>query len=201
MEREVLVAESIPDSLVYEEINGQPIYYRGYREVLAGHKKLEDIMGCSDVQGLVVSAILRFLYQEVAKDKYQIVTNEIGLHVATGNNLSSDIALYDKALLKKTPLKNKCFGIPPQAVIEVDTNAETSDFNTSADYYHLKTEKLFEFGVQEVIWFFTKTRKVSIAHPQQDWITRDWSKPVTLLNAYTFSVAKLLEAEGIELPF
>lgn len=62
MEKEIVVAERIPDSLVYEEIDGQPIYYRGYREVLSGHKKLEDIVGCSDVQGLIVSRVLRFLY-------------------------------------------------------------------------------------------------------------------------------------------
>ncbi|MGB3850586.1 MAG: Uma2 family endonuclease [Tunicatimonas sp.] len=200
MEKEALVAESVPESLIYEEIDGQPIYYRGYREVLAGQKKLEDIMGCSDVQGLVVSVLLDHLYHQVDKSKYRIVTNEIGLHVDTGSNLSSDIALYDKALLQKTPLKNKYFAIPPRAVIEVDTNAETSNFNASADYYHLKTEKLFEFGVKEIIWFFTKTRKVSVAYPQQDWLTKDWSKPVNLLGTYSFSLAELLEAEGIKLP-
>ena len=200
MEKETLIAESVPDSLIYEEIDGQPIYYRGYREVLAGQKKLEDIMGCSDVQGLVVSVLLDHLYHQVDRSKYRIITNEIGLHIDIGNNLSSDIALYDKALLQKTPLKNKYFAIPPRAVIEVDTNAETSDFNASADYYHLKTEKLFEFGVKEIIWFFTKTRKVSVSHPQQDWLTKDWSKPVNLLGTYSFSLADLLKAEGIDLP-
>ena len=90
------VTEQIPDVLVYEELDGCPIYYRGYRDVLAEQKNLEDIMGCSDVQGIIISAVLRFLYREVAEDQYQIVTNEIGLHIGPGNNVASDIAIYKK---------------------------------------------------------------------------------------------------------
>lgn len=194
------VTATIPDWLIYEEIDGKPVYYKGYREVLAQNGNLEDIMGCGDVQGLVISAILRYLYREVSEERYQIITNEIGLHIKKGSNLSSDIALYDKSLLQSTPLKNKYFDIAPRAVIEVDTNAETTDFNTAADYYHLKTEKLLAFGVQEILWFFTETKKVIVAHAQQDWITKDWHKPVTLLSQYTFSVADLLKAGDIELP-
>jgi Uma2 family endonuclease len=188
---------SVPESLIYEEIDGQPIYYRGYREVLSNQKALEDIMGCSDVQGVIVSTILEYLYQNVSSKEYKIITNEIGLHLERKNNLPSDIALYDKAVLQKTPLKNKYFEIPPRAVIEIDTKADTSSFNTAADYYHTKTNKLFGFGVQEVIWIYTQTKKVMVARPQQDWIIQDWSKPVTLLGRYAFSIADLVEKDGI----
>lgn len=27
---------SIPESLIYETLNGRPLYYRGYRDVIAG---------------------------------------------------------------------------------------------------------------------------------------------------------------------
>ena len=192
--------EKIPESLVYEEIDGRPIYYRGYRDVIAQQKTVEDIMGCSDVQGIIISTILEYLYQNIPSEQYKIITNEIGLHLERKNNLSSDIAIYSKVLLQKTPLKNKYFDIPPQAVIEIDTKADTSSFNTAADYYHLKTEKLFSFGVQEVIWLFSGNRKVMVARPQQDWLIKDWSKPVTLLDQYTFSVADLIEKGGIKLP-
>ena len=200
MEKADVLTEEVPDTFVYEEIDGKPVYYRGYREALAQNKSVADIMGCSDIQGLVVSAILRFLYRETSAGTYEIITNEIGLHLEKGNNLSSDIAIYSKSSLQKTPLKNQYFDIPPLAVIEVDTNADTAHFNTPADYYHLKAEKLIGFGVQEVIWVFTKTKKVMVVRPQQDWITKDWSKPVTLLNEYQFSVANLIEQGGIELP-
>lgn len=43
-------AEAIPDYLVYEVLDGQPLYYKGYQEVLAGRQKLEDIMGSSVLQ-------------------------------------------------------------------------------------------------------------------------------------------------------
>ena len=194
------IPEKIPDILVYEEIDGQPIYYRGFREVLAQKKTAEAITGCSDVQGLIISVLLEFLYQEIDKDQYRIMTNEIGLHVRKGNNLSSDIAIYRKSDLRKTPLKNQYFDIPPIAVIEVDTKADTANFNTPVDYYHAKTEKLFTFGVEQVFWFFSQNRKVMSTLPQQDWITKDWNKPVTLLGEYTFSAADLLKAEDIELP-
>lgn len=193
-------SEKIPDALVYEEMDGKPIYYRGYRDVLAKQKKPEDIMGCSDVQGVIISKLLRFLYREVAEEKYEIITNEIGLHIERGNNLSSDIAIYRKADLVRTPLKNKYFDIPPQVAIEVDTKADTDNFNTSAGYFHAKTEKLFAFGVAEVVWLFSENRKVMIARPEQDWVIKDWSRPITILDQYSFSVADLIKKGGIDLP-
>ena len=33
-------AKKIPASLIYEVIDGKPIYYKGYREVLNGTKKV-----------------------------------------------------------------------------------------------------------------------------------------------------------------
>ena len=200
MEKETLVAEGIPNSLVYEEIDGQPIYYRGYREVLSGQKKLEDIMGCSDVQGIVVSAMLEYLYPTIAREKYKIVTNEIGLHIERGNNLSSDIAIYLKSDILRTPLKNKYFDIPPRVAIEIDTKADFSSFDTPTNYYQAKTEKLFAFGVAEVVWLFSETRKVMVARPGKDWVTKDWNKPVTILDQYTFTVSDLIKQGGIALP-
>ncbi len=195
-----VLSEKVPDVLVYEEMDGRPIYYRGYRDVLANQKNPEDIMGCSDVQGIIISAVLEYLYQHVASDHYKIITNEIGLHLERGNNLSSDIAIYEKSTLQRTPLKNKYFDIPPLVAIEIDTKADTSSFNTPADYYHTKTEKLFAFGVKQVVWLFSANRKVTVAYPQQDWITKDWDKPVTILEQYSFSVADLIKKGDIDLP-
>jgi len=35
----------IPSYLVYEEINGKPLPYKGYLDVLSGKKKFKEIMG------------------------------------------------------------------------------------------------------------------------------------------------------------
>lgn len=85
-------------------------------------------------------------------------------------------------------------------MIEVDTNAELKDFAQPMSYYHLKTQKLLDFGVEEMIWISTESRKITIAHQQQDWTTMDWQKPITLFQRYTFSIVDLLKAEGISLP-
>ena len=39
-----------------------------------------------------------------------------------------------------------------------------------------------------------------VAYPRQDWITKDWNKPVTILDQYSFSVADFIEKGGIDLP-
>ena len=41
-------------SLIKEVLDGQPIYYKGYRSVMYGHKNLEEIMGASSLEGLVI---------------------------------------------------------------------------------------------------------------------------------------------------
>ena len=44
----------VPASLIKEVLDGQPIYYKGYRSVMYGHKNLEEIMGASSLEGLVI---------------------------------------------------------------------------------------------------------------------------------------------------
>jgi len=41
--------QEIPKSLIYEEIDGKPFYYRNWKKVLNQQKKLEEIMGCSGI--------------------------------------------------------------------------------------------------------------------------------------------------------
>ena len=52
-------------------------------------------MGCSSLQGIIISILLRYLYAHTDENEFEIVTNEIGLHMSLGNNLSSDIILYN----------------------------------------------------------------------------------------------------------
>ena len=192
-----LEQKNIPAYLIYETLDGKDIYYKGWQDVLNQSKTLEEIMGCSDLQGLIVSRILRYLYKFLDEDKYEILTNEVGLHLGKKTNISSDIAIFDKKLLQKTPFKNKYFEIAPMVVIEVDTNAETGDFSNPLNYYHLKTQKLLDFGVKEVVWIFSETKKVTYAQKGENWLTMDWDKEIKILGNYTFSLGDLVKDEGI----
>jgi hypothetical protein len=51
---------NVPEYLIYEILGTQPLYYKGYRDVLEGLKKPADIMGCSDIQGVVVGVLFAY---------------------------------------------------------------------------------------------------------------------------------------------
>lgn len=185
----------IPEYLVYEVIDGKPIPYRGYAAVLNKEKTLEDIMGSSSLQSVIVSVILKFLYQSIPEEIYVIATNEAGIHLDKKNNLSTDIGIFNTDILNK--LDEKYFNTPPEIAIEVDTKADVSQFANPIDYYHTKTSKLLRFGVKKVIWITTATRKVMIATAQADWITTDWNKEIEVTENIALNLAQLLEKRGV----
>jgi len=47
----------IPKDLIFEELDGIPIYYRGYNEVIKKSKTLEDIMGSSTLQMVIIDRL------------------------------------------------------------------------------------------------------------------------------------------------
>lgn len=67
------------------------------------------------------------------------------------------------------------------------------------DYYGIKTKKLLDFGVREVIWFFSGTQQQFVARAGQDGIISTWEKKVSVLEEYQFSLAQLLQKEGFKL--
>ena len=89
--------QEIPAYLIYEVLEGKPVYYKGYKEVLAENKILEDIMGSSGLQAEIVSYLLKICYLAIDTGLFRIFTNEVGSHIDKGNNLSNDIAIFDKA--------------------------------------------------------------------------------------------------------
>jgi Uma2 family endonuclease len=191
--------KEIPKSLIYEEYDGRPMYYAGYKDVLNQLKTSEEIMGQSDTQFIILSCLLKYLFRNVDDEKYIVGSNETGLHLGKNNNVSSDIVIYEREVLKNHAAQDKYLDIPPLVVIEVDIQAATRDFGiTQVDYYSMKTKRLLEFGVKEVFWFFSgETRQQLTAKPGQDWILSDWEKTITVLNQYSFSLADLLQKEGL----
>lgn len=186
----------VPSSLIYEEIDGVPYYYRGYRSVLSRQKSKEDIMGASALQSAIVSLLIHLLYKFLPFDDYLIATNEPGLHLAPGVNLANDIAIFNQARLP-IPLDDKYFSVPPQAVIEVDVKIDLPANISETEYVYDKTQKLIDFGVEKVIWVLTKTRRTLIAQPNMPWILADWDTPVDVLPGCTFQLNPLLRSKGV----
>ena len=191
------ILEYLPEalkSIVYEVIDGQPIFYKGYQDVLSGQKTFEEIMGTSGLQSLIIHCILGFLYKNFPS-KYVFLTNELGLHLKKNDNFALDIAIYEKKSLKK--VNDKYVETPPKLVFEVDTKADLSTFGNPMDYLNIKTKKLLEFGVEEVIWVFSKSKMLVVAKPDADWLIKDWSSSFKVLESYDFNLGGLLDDEGV----
>ena len=120
--------KAIPAFLVYEEMDGKPIYRKGYKEVLAKKKSFEEIMGSSVLQALIISEVAAFLKQRLPK-YYAVVVGEAGLHLNKGNNLATDIAIYAKKDILNQ-LSENYFNIPAKLVVEVDIRAEVEHLVT-----------------------------------------------------------------------
>lgn len=199
LEKKILTTDwskiKIPNHLIFEELEGKPIYYRGFKEVVFGKKNFEEVMGVADLQAIIISCIYEFLVKNI-DSSHKVLTNEVGLHVGHGTNLSEDIAIFHKEDLRKNPLKNKYFDYPPKVCIEVDTNADLSSFESENHYYYNKTQKLLDWGVEEVIWVYSAFKKVMVTKNNADWITHNWDKEIEVLNT-KFSILELLNQEKI----
>ncbi len=65
-----LETQEIHKSLIYEEIDGVPFYYKGWQNVLNHQQTLAEIMGCLGTQVVIISCILEFLYQNLSLTDY-----------------------------------------------------------------------------------------------------------------------------------
>ncbi|MEO6758036.1 MAG: Uma2 family endonuclease, partial [Saprospiraceae bacterium] len=154
-------AKPIPDYLIYEILDGVPLYYAGYEQVLKNQKTLEDIMGYGSLQWVLLTLIADTL-RPLIGNHHRILQGEGGLHLEGGSNLSLDLAIFEQHQLSFEKLRNKYFDIPPKVVIEVDTKAHLPEFSVP-NYYQRKTQRLLDFGVEQVVWVFTEPRKITTA--------------------------------------
>jgi uncharacterized protein (DUF2164 family) len=56
---------------------------------------------------------------------------------------------------------------------------------------------LLDFGVEKVLWIFTKHQKVMVAIKDQDWLTKNWNQEIELLDGEYFNIGKFLADEGV----
>jgi Uma2 family endonuclease len=192
-------AKKIPASLIYEIMDGKPIYYKGYREVIGQTKTKAEIMGASTLQNFILQYILRILFRNLDENEFHILTNEQGLHVGLKSNFSADIAIFDA---EKLPVKSgdKHYAtIPPKIQIEVDIDADLEDFETPDAYIYAKTERLLDFGVEKMIWVMSASKKVLVATKGENWQIIDWHKEIEIMEGISFNIGKYLKEQ--ESPF
>lgn len=187
----------VPDYLIKEVIEGKPVYYKGYKSVLRKEKTLEEIMGISSLQSIILWYLSRIVLgsKNIDDRKYFVFTGESGLHIERNSNFSGDILVYERT--KNLFFDNHYFNIPPIINIEIDIDIDNSNFS-DFEYVQYKTKSLLNFGVKKVIWILSKTRQILVAEGNSAWILYDWSENIEVLNNITFNIAQFIEEEGIE---
>lgn len=185
------------ESLIYEVMDGEPIYYKGYRDVLAGKKTAEEIMGSSTLQWIICSYFMQVMYRQLDSKKYWFASSEAGVHLNHRNNLAYDVAIYDRVVLTPDKINTRYADVPAKIGIEVDVKADISK-ETDANYVNRKTRKLLDFGSEKIIWIFTSTQQIMVAERNADaWLTMDWHRDLELTDGQFFNLGQYLEDEGI----
>lgn len=182
------------EPFICEVIYGLPLYYHGYREALSQNQSAESVMGTGRKQAYLIDLILNFLHTTIDRNEYRTLMSEPGVLFPNKDFVSNDIIIY-AAADKPKMLQDKYLDFPPKIVVEVDTKIEWRDLDWAPDYYQVKTQKLLDFGVEKVIWVFTKIRKIQIAERGKTWLTVGWDESVDVLPGCTLCLRGLLEAD------
>ncbi|RCR69385.1 Uma2 family endonuclease [Larkinella punicea] len=185
----------IPDYLICEVLDGKPLYYRGYEDVMAGKKTLEEIMGSSSLQALLISYLAKIIFSFIDDEKYFVLISEPGVHLDNRDNLSNDIGIYDQAILTPAKISKKYTDVPPKIVIEVDISIAISEL-TETGYIYKKTGKLLGFGVEKIIWVLTEAQVVMVA-TKESIETFSWDKNIELMDGQEFNIGAFLAKKGI----
>jgi hypothetical protein len=189
-------AKTLPEELVYETLDGRVFYRKGYRAVLNKTKTIEEIMGSSGLQSIIVSYLMRQLFK-LDEEKYWILSNEIGLHIDHRNNPASDIGIFDVNVLTPDLVDIHYVNVPAKVFIEVDIRADVEDLGETG-YITLKTNELFKFGAEKVIWILSNVQKVVVAEKgQRTWPWSDWNDDTDVLDGISFNIGKYLAFKGI----
>lgn len=189
----------IPKILIYEEFDGHPIYRKGYKDYVLGLKKIEEInMGTSKLQWALTNLINRYLILTLPRG-YWLGPGELGLHTAKGTNFSADIAIYRPGNFQYDLQSHTYSDTPPDVVIEIDIRSDESNYFTSEeDYFHKKTERLLEWGVERVIWVFPSSQRILVADNLQEWKFIRWELPFTVIDNYEMNLWELMLEDGLE---
>ncbi|MEM6319301.1 MAG: Uma2 family endonuclease [Bacteroidota bacterium] len=189
-EKQKETSTSVPDNLIYEVVKSEPIYYRGYKDVLNGIKTIEEIKMESKLQSWLKARITILLGALLLQRGYEIMTGELGLNLPENTKRGADLAIYKSETIEI----NEFFAnLPPEVIIEIDVNIDTEK-QTEMDYVHAKIEDYLNFGVKQVIWIFTRTQKVIIAYKTTHWSTYSWDKDIELPQNVRFNLQEIMSS-------
>ncbi len=180
--------EQIPDYLIYEVSKGKPIYYKGYKDVLNKTKTFEEIRLDSTLQAWLKFRISLILGNFLLANGYEATAGEQGFTLSKTDKRGADFAIFkaDRIVIDEHYSK-----IPPIVTIEIDVSADLE--NTSIlDYVSEKVTDYHNFGVQKVIWVFTKNNKVMVAEPGKPWLTLDWAMDVEVVEGLVINLADIV---------
>jgi len=174
--------------LTYEVIDGKPIYYRGYKDVLAGKKQPEEVMGSSTLHARLVILVGAFLKNKLGDD-YEVMGGELGYFVEGGwRNL--DVAVFRYSDVKDKLESRNYIDVPPVLVVEIDTHAEVeSDLN----YIIKKVDDLLNSGAAKVVWILTEPKKVMLFERGKKGIILDWGDDIPLIEGLNLNLHHLLK--------
>ena len=189
---------AVPSHLIYEILDGEPIYFKGYQKVLNGEKTKEDIMATGRLQTLIISTLQEHLWANHNREGLKYMSNEVGIHISTGLNFSCDLVAFDKTVLAATDDDTHYYTFPPKFVIEVDTNGDFSD-KIFEDYLFKKSQRLLKFGVEQMIWILTASKTVTVGSPNGTFITHGWERPIEIFKGHPLVLQDLFRENGIKI--
>ncbi|MEL6719731.1 MAG: Uma2 family endonuclease, partial [Bacteroidota bacterium] len=107
----------------------------------------------------------------------------------------ADIAFFKKKQITQLDEREQrqFVKFAPELVIEIDIKADADSLDSILDDIHKKTQQLLDFGVYQVVWIFTKSKKITLAQNQLPWMTYDWDADLTLMENVQLNIANLLE--------
>ncbi len=184
----------VPKNLIWETLNGQPLYRRGYKDVMRKTKTIEEIMGSSSLQALIHIYLLRMIIPRLDFNIYDVLASEIGVHFDKNDNISNDLAIYRR--LSASQISRHYTDFPAKIVIDIDIDIDP-DSMRDLEYLTLKTQKMLDFGVEKVIWVLTNIKKIMIATPENAWQTTDWSQSFEIMEGMECNVLQFLEERGV----
>jgi hypothetical protein len=186
----------IPGTLIREEISGKVFPYKGYRKILSGEVTPLSAMGSSELQSTLVSIIHGYLFGQLDRKQFHLVTGEPGIHLTHGDNLANDIAIYARSE-SSDALTTNYFSRPPVAVIEVDVKVDTTEAGMSEfEYVILKSQQLIGFGCRQVVWVLTSIRQLVVFTGEASFQVLPWSAPLSLPVGAVLHLEQWITDEG-----
>jgi len=190
--------QNIPKHLIYEMVDGVPIYYKGYRDYLDDAEQSDETPASGLLQSALTALIATRLNLLLAKHygkKYLVLGNELGILFKKKSWRAADVGIveHDKAKKLLKELNNEYIKTPPKIVVGIDTKADLSELENSFGYYQKKTKELLDFGVERVIWIYTDTQTVMLAEQGQPWQLQAWTESFEVLENVVLNVSELMK--------